>query len=121
MFAAVSSEVEQVKAGKLRLIAVTGDKRHAGFPDAPAIGESVPGYSMGSYFGVVGPGGMSKALGGRISQDIARALHSPELKRQLDARQLVPVGSTPEEFDRLVRKEMQEMAKLVEAAGITLD
>ncbi|WP_186510749.1 Bug family tripartite tricarboxylate transporter substrate binding protein [Caenimonas sedimenti] len=121
MFAAVSSEVEQVKAGRLRLVAVTGDKRLAGFPDVPAIGESVPGYSMGSYFGVIGPGGMDKALAGRISLDIAQALQTPELQRQLAARQLVAVGSSPEAFERLVRKEMQEMGKLVESAGIRID
>lgn len=121
MFAAVSSEVQQVQAGKLRLIAVTGDKRVAAFPDVPTVGESIPGYRMGSYFGVVGPGGMDKALAQRVSRDLADALRSPEVKQQLDARGLVAVGSSPQEFERMVRAEMQEMARLVEATGLSVD
>jgi tripartite-type tricarboxylate transporter receptor subunit TctC len=113
--------VQQVKAGKLRLIAVTGDKRFPEFPDVPTIGETIPGYSIGSYFGVVAPGGMDKALAQRISQDIAKALQSPRVKEQLDVRGLIAVGSSPEAFERMVRAEIQDMAKLVEAAGISID
>ncbi|MEN9418521.1 MAG: hypothetical protein RI988_2141 [Pseudomonadota bacterium] len=121
MIVAVSSEVAQIKAGKVRLIAVTGDKRFSGFPDVPTIGETVPGYATPGYFGVVGPGGMDKGLASRISQDIAKALQMPEVKRQLDMRGLVPIGSTPEQFERLVRSEMQTLGRVVEATGMSTE
>src|SRR4051812_36211734 len=119
MFAAVSSEVAAVKAGQIRLIAVTGEKRFPGFKDVPTVGEGLPGYSIESYFGVIAPGGTPPATVARISKDIAAALGSPEVKARLDALQLVPVGSTPEAFEQLVRRDLQKMGKLVEAAGIT--
>ncbi len=112
---------QQVAAGKLRLIAVTGDQRLPGFPDVPTVAEALPGYRMGSYFGVVGPGGMDPALARRISQDIGLALRSPQVSQQLQARGLVAVGSTPEAFERLVRSEISDMARLVEATGIRVD
>lgn len=121
MIVAVSSEVAQIKAGKVRLIAVTGDRRFPGFPDVPTIGESVAGYSTSGYFGVVAPGNMDKGLAQRISQDIASALQAPEVRKQLDARGLVPIGSTPEQFERLVRRDMQSLGRLVEATGMSTE
>ena len=121
MFAAASSEVGAVKAGKLRLIAIAGDRRFAAFPEVPTIGDSIPGYSMGSYFGVVAPGGMARPLAQRLSQDIAKALASPEVKARLDTLQLAGVGSSPEEFEKLVRADIAAMAKLVESTGLSID
>ena len=121
MFAAVSSEMAQMKAGRIKLIAVTADKRLAALPLVPTVGESIPGYALGSYFGVIGPGGLPKALGNRISKDIAKALASPEVQARLDGLQLVAVGSTPEEFEQLVRKDMQSMARLVQATGLSAE
>ena len=81
----------------------------------------MPGYGLGSYFGVIGPGGLPKALGNRISKDIAKALASPEVQARLDGLQLVAVGSTQEEFEQLVRKDMQSMTRLVEATGLSAE
>lgn len=93
----------------------------AGFPEVPTIGETVPGYAAPGYFGVVGPGGMEKGLAQRISQDIAKALQMPEVKKQLDMRGLVPIGSTPEQFERLVRSEIQTLGRVVEATGMSTE
>ncbi len=121
MFGAVSSEVGAIKAGKVKLIALTGDRRFPAFPDVPTIGATLPGYSVGSYFGVVGPGGMAKPLAARISQDIAKAMNANEVKARLNVLQLVGVGSTPEEFEKLVRSDITALNKLIAAAGITIE
>ena len=83
--------------------------------------EEQVGPHLGSYFGVIGPGGLAKALGNRISKDIAKALASPEVQARLDGLQLVAVGSTPEAFEQLVRKDMQTMARLVQATGLSAE
>ena len=100
---------------------LTADKRLAALPLVPTLGDSIPGYGLGSYFGVIGPGGLPKALGNRISKDIAKALASPEVQARLDGLQLVAEGSTPEEFEQLVRKDMQSMTRLVEATGLSAE
>jgi len=118
VFTAISSVVGPIKAGKVRLLAITGDKRFRAFPDVPTIGETIPGYSMSSYFGVMASGSMPRPAVARLSQDIAHALASPEVKASLDTMDLVAVGSTPEAFEKLVREDMQKVAKLVKEAGI---
>jgi tripartite-type tricarboxylate transporter receptor subunit TctC len=118
VFTAVSSVVGPIRAGKFRLFAIAGDRRFPAFPDVPTIGETIPGYAMSSYFGVVASAGTPRPAVARMSQDIAQALASPEVKAALDKMDLIAVGSTPEAFEKLIRADMQVIAKVVKEAGI---
>mgnify|MGYP006140044167 CR=1 FL=1 len=76
----------QVKAGKLRALGVTGPKRSVAFPDVPAIAETLPGYEVVNWFGVLAPAGTPKAIVSRLNTVLDKALESPELVKMLNAR-----------------------------------
>jgi tripartite-type tricarboxylate transporter receptor subunit TctC len=112
----------QVKAGKLRVIAVLSDKRSAIFPDAPTIAESgFPGFEASVWYGLVGPAGMPPAVVARLQQEVQRALTAPAVRERLtSAGGDVTPGSTPA-FAALVRSEQQRYEKLIREAAIKPD
>jgi tripartite-type tricarboxylate transporter receptor subunit TctC len=107
-----------VQAGKLRGIAVTGAKRSAAVPDLPTVSESgVPGYEVNSWYGVFAPAGTPATIIARLNKEIVAGLKTPEVsKRLVDLGAEVAVTS-PEQFQRLVRDEIQKWAKVVKASG----
>jgi tripartite-type tricarboxylate transporter receptor subunit TctC len=118
MFAAAPTEVGFLKAGKLKLIAVAGDRRFPTYPEVPTIGESIPGFTMNSYFGVVASGRIPRPAVEQLSRDIASAMANPEVKARVEGLHLTVVGSTPEAFEKLVRTDIEAMAKVIKANGI---
>jgi tripartite-type tricarboxylate transporter receptor subunit TctC len=111
----------QVKAGKLRGLAVTSPNRSASFPDLPAIAEAVPGYEVVNWFGIIAPAGTSKAIVSRINKDFNDALASPKLREQLAAQGADAVGGTPEEFAKVIRADYAKWAKVVKESGAKVD
>jgi tripartite-type tricarboxylate transporter receptor subunit TctC len=111
----------QVKAGKLRGLAVTSPKRSPSFSDLPAIAEAVPGYEVVNWFGIIAPAGTSKAIVSRINQDFNDALGSPKLREQLAAQGADAVGGTPEEFAKIIRADYAKWAKVVKESGAKVD
>jgi tripartite-type tricarboxylate transporter receptor subunit TctC len=108
-----------VQAGKMRAIAVTGTTRSPMLPDVPTVSESgVPGYSVNSWYGVFAPAGTPASIITRLNNEIAAGLKTPEVnKRLIDLGAEVAVTS-PEEFQRIVRDEIQKWAKVVKASGV---
>ena len=122
MFATIPSAIQQVRAGKLRALAVTSLKRSAGVPEVPTVAESgYPGFDASSWFGLVGPAGMPKELAQKISADIARILRQPEMCERFIAQGADPVGSSPAEFADTMRTETAKWARLVMASGAKAD
>lgn len=118
-FGNIPTVIQQVRAGKLRAIAVTGAKRSAAAPDIPTVGESgVPGFEVSNWFGMSAPGKTPAAIVDRIYSDIARALKSPELRTALSNGGADPVGSTPAQYTAFVQSEYAKWAKVIKAAGI---
>ena len=111
----------QVRAGKLRALGVTGPKRSSAFPDVPAIAETVPGYEVVNWFGVIAPAGTSKAIVMRINSELNRALQSPELVKALAAQTAEAVGGTPEAFGKVIRADFAKWAKVVKDSGARVD
>ena len=111
----------QVKAGKLRGLAVTGPKRSPSFPDLPAIAETVPGYEVVNWFGILAPAGTPQAIVARINKDFNDALASPKLREQLASQGADATGGTPVEFAKLIRADFAKWAKVVKASGATVD
>ena len=111
----------QVKIGKLRGLAVTSPKRSPSFPDLPAIAESVPGYEVVNWFGIVAPAGTSRAIVTRINKDFNDALVSPKLRELLAAQGADAVGGTPEEFAKIIRADFAKWAKVVKDSGARVD
>jgi tripartite-type tricarboxylate transporter receptor subunit TctC len=111
----------QVRSGKLRALGVTGPRRSAAFPEVPAIAESVPGYEVVNWFGVVAPARTSPAIVTRLNAQLNKALQSPELVKALAAQTAEAVGGTPEAFGKVMRSDYAKWAKVVKQSGAKVD
>ena len=122
MFDNLPSSLPQIKAGKLRAIAVTSLKRSPALPDVPTINESgLPGFEASSWFGVLAPAGTPPGVVARINAEINKWLQSPEGKEQLLAQGAQAAGGTPEQFAAHIRAETDKWAKVVKASGAKVD
>ncbi len=111
----------QIKAGRIKAIALLSPQRVAAIPDIPIVAETVPGVSAVSIIGIVAAGGTPRALVQRISADLAKAIRSSDLTERMVQLGMEPVGSTPEQFDALIRSEIEKWAKVVKASGAKAD
>lgn len=113
--------VPQVKAGKIRALAVSTAKRSSAMPDLPTIAEAgVPGYEAGAWFGLLAPAGTPKAIVAQLSAESARILKLPDVSKRISELGAEPVGSTPEEFAALIQSEIAKWAKVIKDANVEL-
>jgi tripartite-type tricarboxylate transporter receptor subunit TctC len=110
-----------IKSGKLRALGVTSAKRAFAAADIPAIAETLKGYELDPWFGVLGPAGMPKPVAQRLQGEISRILQSPDMKDYLASIGAEPVGSTPEQFAAYIATEIAKYAKLVKVAGVRVE
>ena len=120
-FIGLSVAIPHIKSGKLRALAVTSAKRSSVAPDIPAVAETLPGYELDTWFGVLGPGGMPVPLAQRLQEEIARILHSTDFKEHLVSLGAEPVGSTPRQFAAHIKAEIAKYAQIVKTAGIKVE
>ncbi|MBI4189798.1 MAG: tripartite tricarboxylate transporter substrate binding protein [Betaproteobacteria bacterium] len=113
--------IPQTKAGKLRGLAVTGAKRSGAVPELPTIGETVPGYEVTNWFGVLAPAGTAKLIVSRINAELNNGVRSAELRKQLYAQGADPVGGTAEEFAAIIKNDFEKWAKVVKMSGAKAD
>jgi len=120
IFAAMPSALPQVRAGKIRALAVTGPNRNPTLPDVPTVAESgFPGYEAMNWYAFVAAGKTPPAIIERLNREIVGALKSPELKEQLATHGMDPIPSTPDELTRQIEREHALWGKVVKEAGIT--
>ena len=110
-----------VRAGKLRGMAVTGGKRSPSFPDLPAIVETVPGYDVVNWFGVVAPAGTPAAVVTRVNKELNSALNEPRIRDSLRAQGADAVGGSAEEFALIIRADFAKWARVVRESGARVD
>jgi tripartite-type tricarboxylate transporter receptor subunit TctC len=111
----------QVKAGKLRGLAVTSPKRSPSFPGLPAIAETVPGYEVVNWFGILAPAGTARVVVARINKELNTALAAPALRERLAAQGADVVGGSPEEFGKVIRSDFAKWARVVKQSGARVD
>ena len=117
-----TSTAPQIKAGKLRALAVTGKTRSAEFPDLPTIGEFYPGYEVTIWLALFAPAGTPDAVIRRLRAETAKALADPAVASKLrSAGGLEPMATTPDEFAALIRADYDKYGKLVREVGVRLD
>ena len=108
-----------IKAGKLRVLAVTTPKRWHGTPDIPTVQESgIPGFAITQWYGMLAPAKTPPAIVGRLNKEIARVLHLPDVKEKLAADGADAVGSPAAEFGAHVKSEVAKYAKIVKQVGL---
>jgi tripartite-type tricarboxylate transporter receptor subunit TctC len=102
----LSTGVEHQAAGKIRIVALTSDRRTPEMPDVPAIGETYPGYNFAGWWAMFGPKGMPAPVVAKLNDAALKALASPELKASYQASGFVPEGSTPAQLQQLVQADV---------------
>lgn len=112
----------QVKAGKLKALGITSLARNPAVPDIPTIAEQgIPGLEVASWSGVFAPKGTSKAIIGRLNEEITRVRAGQDIQQTIANAGGVELKGTPEEFATFVRKEYEYGAQLVKVSGATLE
>ena len=113
--------IPQGKAGKIRALAVSTNKRSSAMPDLPTIAEAgVPGYEAGAWFGLLAPSGTPKTIVAQLSAESARILKLPDMSKRISELGAEPVGSTPEQFAELIKTEIAKWAKVIKDANVEL-
>jgi len=123
MFDNLPSALPQIKAGKLKALAVTSATRSAAVPELPTIAEAGPvkGFDASSWFGLLAPAGTPGEIINRLQQETAKALQSAALKERLLAQGAIPGGQTPVEFATFIAAETAKWAQVVKASGAKVD
>jgi tripartite-type tricarboxylate transporter receptor subunit TctC len=122
MFDNLPSSLQQIKAGKLRAIAVTSLKRAPALPNVPTISESgLPGFEASSWFGILAPAGTPASVVTRINAEVNKWLQSADAREKLLAQGAEAAGGSPEQFAAFIRSETDKWAKVVKASGAKVD
>lgn len=119
LFDPTSSLAPHVTSGRLRGLAVTGNRRIKPFPNLPTVAESgLPGYEVTTWGGIIGPAGMPRNIVTRLSDEVQKAAKSSMVIERYAALGSDPLGSTPEQFTDFIRKEYLKWAEVIKRAGL---
>ena len=121
MIASVPTVAPHVKSGRLRVLAVTSEKRSSLVPGVPAMSETIPGFGTEAWVGIMGPAKMPPEVVAQINTDVAKALNSADIKNKFIENGLEPSYANPEEFERWIRREMARWSKVIREQNVTLD
>jgi len=102
-----------IKSGRVKAIAVGGRSRAAQLPNVPTLGETYPGFTQISWFGILGPAGLPKEVSMRIHRDMTRTLRTPEVEQRLTDQGFDIVASSPDEFRNHVQGESDKLGALI--------
>jgi tripartite-type tricarboxylate transporter receptor subunit TctC len=117
LFNGMLATLPPVKSGKLRLVAVSGEKRHASLPDTPAVAEFLPGFLTGSWQGLLAPARTPPDLVAALNAEVARILFTPDMKERLQAQGADPIGTPSAESTKFLRDELGRFTRLVKETG----
>ncbi len=121
MFNGMVATYPHMKAGKIKLIAISSAKRNAQMPDTPTVAESLPGFLTGSFQGLLAPTGTPKAVVDKLFAEVQRITALPEIKERLTTLGAEPSAMTPDQFGAWLKAEIPAMAKIVKDEKITAD
>ncbi|OYU30523.1 MAG: hypothetical protein CFE39_13140 [Comamonadaceae bacterium PBBC2] len=121
MFNGMVATYPHVKAGKIKLIAISSTKRNAQMPDTPTVAESLPGFLTGSFQGLLAPAGTPKAVIDKLHAEVQRIAAMSEVRERLTTLGAEPSGMTPVEFGNWLKAEIPAMAKIVKDEKITVE
>ncbi|CAN1507217.1 PBP2_Bug27 domain containing protein [Burkholderiaceae bacterium] len=121
LFDNLPSSAGHIKAGRLKALAVTSEKREPSFPNVPTIGDTVPGYEATAWFGVGMPRGTPPAIINRMNAAINRAISEPKTRERLAELGGALIVGTPEDFGRIIQAETAKWEKVVKFSGATAE
>ncbi len=121
LFDVLFSSMPFVRDNRMKVIALSSPKRALANPEIPLIQDSVPGFSAMSIIGIIAPAGLPPDLLRRISADIGQAVRSQEVTARMTQLGMEPVGSTAEQYNTLIRSEMEKWSRVIKTAGIKIE
>jgi tripartite-type tricarboxylate transporter receptor subunit TctC len=114
----VQTLLQNVRAGQLRALAVAEPQRIALLPDVPAVAETVPGFSMAPWVGIIAPAKTPHEVVARLTQETLAVMRAPEVIKLLNDQQVTPMAIATDEFSELIKKDLDRWANVVRTAGI---
>lgn len=117
----LATAAPNIRSGKLKALAVTTLQRSPNLPDTPPVADTLKGFAIDTWWGLVAPAGTPREAIQKLNQAFVAALHSPEAKARFAALMAEPVPSTPEDFGRFMRAELAKYEKVVKASGAKVD
>ncbi len=121
MLTSVIAVQPHIATGRLRALAVTTSKRSAVLPDVPTVAETIPGYEVINWWGVVAPAATPSNVVSRLNAEIMRTLSQPDVRERLAREGAEPAGGAPEEFGAFIRNDIAKWAKVVRETGAKID
>jgi tripartite-type tricarboxylate transporter receptor subunit TctC len=121
MVSSMLATLPQVRAGKLRIIALTTARRSPALPDVATIAESVPGYDATLWYGILAPGRTPESIVRRMNSELATTLRNSDVVEKLSTQAVEPHHSSPEQFGALIRSELAKWSKVITASGVKAD
>lgn len=119
MFASTTGSMPHVKAGRLRALGITSEKRSQLLPDMPTLGEQgVTGFEKGPWYGLLAPAKTPAAIVALLNREVVKAVRTPEMAERFASQGAEPVGSTPAEFAQVIKAELDKWTKLVKETGL---
>jgi tripartite-type tricarboxylate transporter receptor subunit TctC len=117
MFIELSTVLGQIKAGKLRVLALGSERRNQFLPDVPAMAEVLPGFQASTWFGMVAPPGTPVEIISKLSSAISEAIHEPDVAKRFADMSANLVGDSPAEMTVFLRQERERWGKVIRATG----
>jgi len=123
LIATMPAAISQVRAGKLRALAVTTIRRSPGAPEIPTVAEAlkIPDYEVDSWYAMFAPAKTPPGIVRRMQKEIAQAIRIPDVKQKLLEQGGDVVGSTPEELDKVVKSELRKWSEVIRAANVKVE
>lgn len=121
VFANIVTVLQHLDSGKLHALAVTSARRLTRFPDLPTVAETLPGYQVDPWFGIVAPSGTPRPVIEKLNSEITRILKTPDVEQRIAATGVFPLVSTPQQLDAHIKAEVAKWGKVIRAIGVRLD
>ena len=121
LFTGAPVTISHIKAGRLKLLAVTDSKRAAALPDTPTVGESLPGFEFNNWYGIMAPAGTPRATIDYLNAEVQRVLALPEVKEKFAALGADPTPGTPEKFGAVMAADAEKWGRVIRQAGVRAD
>jgi tripartite-type tricarboxylate transporter receptor subunit TctC len=122
MFDNLASALPQIRAGKLKALAVTTPQRAPALPETPTMADSgLPGFDVSTWFGVFAPAGTPPAVVAKLNETMTAALRTPEMRDRLSKMGADPAPMSSAQFAELVRSELAKYQKIVKFSGARVD